>query len=84
MNPQVLLAEAEDGPGFSVIVCPPTDIGHDAEFPDYIAARTYARWLRWAHGWKLIDRVDLKTRKAAEQVELLRVETRRSKLSIRG
>lgn len=82
--PQVLLAEAEDGPGFSVTVCPPADIGHDAVFPDYITARTYARRLRWAHGWELVDRVDTRTRKAAEEREILRIETKRAKLSISG
>jgi hypothetical protein len=52
--------------------------------PDYITARTYARRLRWAHGWKLVVRVDVKTRKAAEALETLRIETKRARLSIRA
>ena len=81
--PQVLLAEAEDG-GFAVIVCPTQDIGHDQVFATYIGARTHARRLRFAFGWKLVDRVDAKTRRAAEEAEERRVEARRATLSIRG
>lgn len=85
-QPDILLAEADDGPGFCVtVVPPPTGPGHDRCFAGYIEARTYARSLRWAGiGQKLIDRVDARTRKAAEEAEELRLEQRRGRLSIRG
>jgi hypothetical protein len=84
-QPDILLAESEDGYGFAVtVVPPPTGPGHDRDFSGYIDARTYARGLRWANGWKLVDRVDARTRKAAEETERLRVEARRSGLSVRG
>ena len=62
----VLLAEAVDGEGYSVTVIPtPDGPGHDRDFADYLAARTYARLLRFGHGWPLVDRVDERTRRAA-------------------
>ena len=33
-HPKVLLAESEDGPGYSVTVLPPQAIGHDRCFDD--------------------------------------------------
>jgi hypothetical protein len=77
-QPQVLLAEGDDGEGYCVTVCPPpTGPGHDQCFRDYISARTHARLLRWRHGWKLVDRVDARVRKAAEEAETARIEAKR-------
>lgn len=77
-QPSILLAEAEDGPGYCVtVIPPPTGVGHDQCFPGYISARTYARSLRWSHGWKLVDRVDAKAKRAAEQAEELRLAAKR-------
>lgn len=64
-QPKVLLAEADDGPGYCVTVLPAQEIGHDRCFPDYLSARAYARLLRFGHGWLLVDRVDERTRRAA-------------------
>ena len=65
-QPKVLLAEAEDGPGFCVsVIPPPTGPGHDRCFDDYLNARAYARLLRFGHNWKLVDRVDERTRRKA-------------------
>jgi len=83
-QPDILLAEAEGEPGFCVTVAPPDGPGHDQCFAGYIEARTYARRLRFANGWKLVDRVNARTRKAAEEAEDRRVEARRGRLSIRG
>ncbi|HXH53541.1 MAG TPA: hypothetical protein VNH53_08965 [Sphingomicrobium sp.] len=84
-QPQVLLAEAEEGDGFAVTVCPPpAGPGHDRCFPDYIAARTYARRLRWANGWALVDRVDPRTKRKAEEAEQRRVEAKRMGLRYGG
>ncbi|WP_324808746.1 hypothetical protein SH584_04055 [Sphingomonas sp. LY29] len=63
--PKVLLAEAEDGMGYAVTVLPAQDVGHDRQFTNYLQARTYARLLRFGHGWQLVDRCDERTRKAA-------------------
>ena len=61
----VLLTEAVDGEGYSVTVNPtPEGPGHDRDFSDYLAARTYARLLRFGHGWALVDRCDVRTRSA--------------------
>lgn len=68
--PKVLLTEADEGPGFCVSVLPPpTGPGHDQCFQSYIGARTYARMLRWSNGWQLVDRVDPKTKRVAEERE---------------
>jgi len=84
-QPDILLAEADGEPGFCVtVVPPPAGPGHDQCFVTYIEARTYARRLRFANGWRLVDRVDARTRKAAEEAEDRRVEARRGRLSIRG
>ena len=63
--PQVLLAEADDGHGYCVIVSPPQEVGHDRCFDNYLRARAYARLLRFGHGWLLVDRVDERTRRKA-------------------
>ena len=63
-HPKVLLAESEDGPGYSVTVLPPQAIGHDRCFDDYLNARAYARLLRFGHGWQLVDRCDERVKKA--------------------
>jgi hypothetical protein len=77
-QPQVLLAENEEGDDFCVSVLPPpANVGHDQCFPDYISARTYARHLRFANGWHLIDRVDPHTRRATEEAEERRLEAKR-------
>jgi len=81
-QPQILLAESEGG--FSVTVSPSQYVGHDQDFPDYISARTHARRLRFACGWVMIDRVDPKTRGAAEEAEQRRIEEKRGRLSIVG
>lgn len=60
-QPSILLAEAEDGPGFNVSVLPPpVGVGHDRQFDCYLRARAYARLLRFGNGWKLVDRCDRK------------------------
>lgn len=69
-QPSILLAEGEDGQGYCVTVLPPPKgPGHDRCFNGYIAARTYARMLRWSNGWQLVDRVDPKTKRVAEERE---------------
>ena len=72
-QPSVLLAEAEDGPGFCVTVCPPpVGPGHDRCFDQYLAARAYARLLRFGNGWELVDRVDATTKKRADAADMAR------------
>jgi hypothetical protein len=64
--PKILLAEADEGDGYCVtILPPPTGPGHDRCFDHYLAARAYARLLRFGHGWLLVDRVDERTRRKA-------------------
>ena len=63
--PQILLAENEDGDGFCVTVLPPQPVGHDRCFVAYLDARAYARLLRFGHGWLVVDRCDVATRKLA-------------------
>jgi hypothetical protein len=76
-EPAVLLAEHEDGDGFCVsVVPPPAGVGHDRCFGSYLDARAYARLLRFGNGWEIVDRVDPKTRKAAEEAEQRRLEAR--------
>jgi hypothetical protein len=76
-QPSVLLAERDDGSGFCVeVIPPPAGPGHDRCFDSYLHARAYARLLRLGHGWVIVDRVDPKTRKAAEEAEQRRLVTR--------
>ena len=71
--PKILLAEAEEGEGFCVTVCPPpAGPGHDRCFAGYLNARAYARLLRWANAWELVDRVDAATKKRAEAADQAR------------
>jgi hypothetical protein len=77
-QPSVLLAENDEGDGFCVTVCPPpAGPGHDQCFPEYITARTYARRIRFANGWRLVDRVDSRVRAKAEEAERLKLEAKR-------
>ncbi len=62
--PKILLAEADDGPGYCVTILPPQQVGHNRCFPDYLNARAYARLLRFGHGWQLVDRCDARTKAA--------------------
>jgi hypothetical protein len=72
-NPKILLAENVEGDGFCVsLLPPPVGPGHDRCFANYLGARAYARLLKFGNGWELIDRVDTKTRKAAEEADLAR------------
>lgn len=72
-QPRILLAEAEDGPAYCVTVCPPpVGPGHDRCFDQYLAARAYARLLRFGNGWELVDRVDARTKQRAEAADLAR------------
>jgi hypothetical protein len=71
--PSIPLAEAEDAASYCVTVLPPPDgVGHDQCFPDYLVARCHARLLCFGNGWKIVDRVDPKIRKAAEAADLAR------------
>jgi hypothetical protein len=72
-QPRVLLAEADEGPGYCVtVIPPPAGPGHDKCFTSYLHARAYARLLRFGHGWLVVDRVDAETRKAAEEADQAR------------
>lgn len=72
-EPQILLAEHQEGEGFCVeVIPPPAGPGHDRCFPDYLSARAYARLLRLGHGWHIVDRCDPKVRKAAEDADQAR------------
>jgi hypothetical protein len=74
-QPSVVLAEIAEGDGFCVeVIPPPAGPGHDRCFSSYLDARAYARLLRFGNGWEIVDRVDPKTRKAADEAEQRRLE----------
>jgi hypothetical protein len=75
-QPTIVLRACVDR--FSVAIRPcPDDRPSPSDFPDYIAARTFARSVRWESGWPITDEVPAAVRKAAEEAEERRIEAKR-------
>lgn len=79
-SPVIHLERAGDR--FTIRVRPcPDDMPSLQDFSGYIEARTQARHLRFAHGWRLCDDVDNRTRQRAIEAEEARVEAKRNGLA---
>lgn len=66
-QPKILLAEAEDGPGHCVSICPPpAGRAHDYCFRSYGSDREYAAPLEREFAWLVIDRVDREVERQCE------------------
>lgn len=60
-QPAILVAEEDDQIAVTIIP-PPAGVGHDRAFADYLSALRYAQRLRAEFGWRLVNRVDARTR----------------------